>query len=283
MSARADNLTRIGAQSSLTVGLGHMLLNVADPNPGHEVAYTRWYEDDHFFAAAMMAPFVFAGRRWVAPFELRSLQYRRAGGEFDTGDAGRYAATYWIAPGHLNDYIAWAAGTGPQLDAQGRHFPNRRLAFVSFADRIGSVYRDRDVPRDLFSLIDPAAGMVLQIVDVDRPEDREAVAGWLVDELLPQLIARPNASATTALVFRGAADTSAMRPALQNLQRRSDNDGRRLIIVWLTDRCPRDTWSAEFADRPEVFDRSGRAVVEWSTPFVPVRMGTNRYAEELDA
>ncbi|MDR5699137.1 hypothetical protein [Agromyces aerolatus] len=267
-------LTRVGAATSLEVGVGHMLLNIAEPTPGRERAYTRWYEDDHFFSAAMMAPFVFAGRRWVASEELRALDHGRAGGESDPPARERFAATYWIAPGHLNDYFAWAAGTGPQLDAQGRNFTDRRLVFVSFADHVGSVYRDERAPRDVFALMDPPGGMVVQLIDVPDASVRDDAATWLIDDAIPNRLALDGASTQSVLVFRGASDTSAMRPALQEVQRASDHDGRRLILLWLLDDDPRSAWAREFADLPEVVASSGCGTVEWMAPFAPARMGT---------
>jgi hypothetical protein len=282
MTKSVDPITQFAAATSLEVGVGHMLLNIADPHPGQEREYGRWYEDDHFFSAAMMAPFVFGGRRWVAPADLRALQYSRPGGEYDPPGGGSYAATYWIAPGHLNDYFAWSAGTGPQLDAQGRNFADRRLVFVSFADRMGTAYRDDRVPRDVFALMDPSGGLVVQLIDVPDSSVRDDAATWLLDDLLPTRLSVDGASARSVLVFRGAADTSAMRPALQDLQRRADNDGRRLLLLWFLDGDPRDAWDREFSSLPRVIADSGRGVVEWTAPFIPARMGTDDYVDELD-
>jgi hypothetical protein len=279
MTDTVHPLTEFGAATSLEVGVGHMLINIADPNPGAEREYSRWYEGDHFFSSAMMAPFVFAGRRWVAPPALQALQYKRPGGEFDGPVGGRFAATYWIAPGHLNDYFAWAAGTGPQLDAQGRNFTERQLRFVSFADRIGTVYRDRSVPADVFALLNPPGGLLVQLVDVPDASDRDATATWLMDVLLPERLAADGASAHSVLVFRGAADTSAMRPALQGLQRRSDNDGRRLLLLWFLDRDPRDDWESQFARLPALIDEAGHGRVEWMSPYLPARMGIDDWAD----
>ena len=43
------------------IKLGPILFTMVDPNPGFEVAYNRWYERDHFYAATMAGPGVFAG------------------------------------------------------------------------------------------------------------------------------------------------------------------------------------------------------------------------------
>ena len=48
------------------IKVGAMLFTMVDPNRGHEVAYNRWYERDHFYAGCMIGPGMLAGRRWVA-------------------------------------------------------------------------------------------------------------------------------------------------------------------------------------------------------------------------
>ena len=38
------------------VKLGAMLYTLVDPERGHEVAYNRWYERDHFYGGCMIGP-----------------------------------------------------------------------------------------------------------------------------------------------------------------------------------------------------------------------------------
>ena len=56
------------------VKLGSMLLTLVEPHRGHEVAYNRWYERDHFYAGCMVGPYNFAGRRFVATADLKALR-----------------------------------------------------------------------------------------------------------------------------------------------------------------------------------------------------------------
>jgi hypothetical protein len=282
MTETQHPLTGLGGRTPLDVGLGHMLLNIADPLPGHERAYTRWYEDDHFFSAAMMAPFVFAGRRWVATSDLRALQQTHAGVDGDDAPAGgSHAATYWIAPGHLGDYLAWSAGTGPALEAQGRNFTDRQLVFVTFADHIDSVYRDEEVPRDVYTLMDPPGGMVVQLIDVPDASRRNSTAQWLTREFLPERLALQGSSARSVLLFHGASDTASMRPALQGLQRQADRAGRRILLLWFLDDDPRAAWESEFASLPDLVREQGHGTITWTAPFVPAQMGTDTYVDHL--
>jgi len=58
----------------IKAAIGHALILLFEPHQGHEHAYNRWYEDDHFYVAGMAAPWAFAGRRWVAPRTLQTLR-----------------------------------------------------------------------------------------------------------------------------------------------------------------------------------------------------------------
>ena len=43
--------------------IGAALITMVEPHVGHEHAYNRWYEDDHYNAGAMAFPWMWAGRR----------------------------------------------------------------------------------------------------------------------------------------------------------------------------------------------------------------------------
>ena len=110
------------------VKVGSMLYTLVDPNKGHEVAYNRWYERDHFYAGCMIGPFLFAGSRWVA---TRALKDARWPGDDETiaspPDAGSYVAIYWVERGHHADHFdVWARHQVRELYAQGRGFAERR-------------------------------------------------------------------------------------------------------------------------------------------------------------
>src|SRR6516165_5842572 len=57
------------------VRIGSGLITMVEPHIGHEHAYNRWYEDDHYYAGCLAMPWMFAGRRWVAPVDLQKLRY----------------------------------------------------------------------------------------------------------------------------------------------------------------------------------------------------------------
>ena len=90
------------------VRIGGALITMVEPNPGHERAYNRWYEDDHFYSGAMHGPWTFAGRRWVAPKALRQRRITVADSAVQPPDAGCYISLYWITEGHEADNERWS-------------------------------------------------------------------------------------------------------------------------------------------------------------------------------
>src|SRR3954467_6994239 len=88
------------------VKVGSMLLTMVDPHRGHEVAYNRWYERDHYYAGCLIGPWLCAGSRWVA---TRDLKDRRWPTDDETvarpPDAGSYVAIYWVEQGHYDEHF----------------------------------------------------------------------------------------------------------------------------------------------------------------------------------
>ena len=72
-------------------------------NVGHERAYNRWYEDDHYNAGAMAFPWMWAGRRWVAPVPYQKVRYPADSAIAQPLEAGKYISTYWITDGQYEN------------------------------------------------------------------------------------------------------------------------------------------------------------------------------------
>ena len=82
------------------VRVGSMLFTMVDPHPGHEVAYNRWYERDHFYMGCMVGPWWFAGTRWVSPRTLKDLRFPADSPFANPVDAGSFLSIYWVHEGH---------------------------------------------------------------------------------------------------------------------------------------------------------------------------------------
>ena len=127
------------------IEIGSMLLTLVDPEPGHEVAYNRWYERDHFYAGCMVGPWLFSGGRFVATRALKSL--RRSDGRGEVAkpiDAGSYVAIYWVHAGKDREHWEWAGDQVHWLYEKGRGFSERRHVHTVLFDYLTTAYRDAD-------------------------------------------------------------------------------------------------------------------------------------------
>jgi hypothetical protein len=107
------------------VELGTAIVSYIEPHANQAREFNRWYERDHFPAAVLAGPGVFAGRRWVATRTCKEVRPR--GGDF-FGDVGRgsFLAAAWVLPGEQAAWDAWVVEQMRQLAAQGgRMFAGR--------------------------------------------------------------------------------------------------------------------------------------------------------------
>ena len=122
--------------------IGSALITMVEPHEGHDVAYNRWYEDDHFYSGAMAMPWMFAGRRWVAPRELQALRYPADSAIAQPVSAGKYISLYWITEGRYEDHLRWTVATNQRLLPDGRVYLDRTHVYTSF-----QTYERRRLPR----------------------------------------------------------------------------------------------------------------------------------------
>jgi hypothetical protein len=271
-----SQLPRIGPHDAR---LGHALITLVEPAPGHEQAYNRWYEDDHFFAGALFMPWMFAGRRWVAVRELRNLRYPADGGLIEPLGDGCYLGTYWITAGRLEEHKAWTFAANERLAAESRIYHERRHVFTSFQDYAGSAYADASVPRDMFALIDPFPGLVLEVVEPNPGVPRPTLEQWLLGDYLPARLADGH-PARLAMVFRTNPPDPGMPAEVRDATRTTSSAGT-LTILWFLAEDPRRCWRGPLTDEAVHLAASGLGRVLLVAPFIPSRMGTDDYVDEL--
>ncbi|WP_407552172.1 hypothetical protein QOM21_20905 [Streptomyces sp. Pv4-95] len=255
---------------------GHALITMVEPHPGHEHAYNRWYEDDHYIAGAMAMPWMFAGRRWVATRDLQLLRRPEGSAVARPVTAGCYLSTYWITEGRYDEHMKWTVGINKRLNRDGRVHQDRTHVFTAFQDHVATVYRDGAAgPRDFHALDHPYAGLVLEVIDTDGPEQRAALAEWLRDRHLPRRLAGSPAAMVT--VFR----PTPLPGDRMTYVKQVEGVDTRLTLLWFLQEDPRDGWAAHFADRVAAVAESGLGRVELVAPFIPTVPGTDRYVAEL--
>jgi hypothetical protein len=257
------------------VRIGAALITMVEPHPGHERAYNRWYEDDHFYAGAMAMPWMFAGRRWVAPRELQLMRYPEDSAIAQPVTAGPYISLYWITEGRYDDHLRWTVATNQRLAPDGRVYGDRTHVYTAFQEYVGVVYRDADGPRDIHSLDYPYGGLVVEVVDAAPEAGRDALWAWLRDEHIPSVLA--GSGIAMCLVFRPMPLPTDKQSFVEDLP----GLDRRLTLLWFTDGDPRDSWEASFVPEGDAVAAGGLGKVEFVAPFFPTVPGTEKYVNEL--
>jgi hypothetical protein len=248
------------------IRLGSALFTMVEPHRGHEVAYNRWYERDHFYAGCLVGPWLFAGRRWVATRDLKGLRFGDEPEIFGGVRRGSYLALYWVIDGKHDEHVAWALDQVTWLHAHGRMFEAR--------DHVHTLlYRyewcvdglDAGVPPEL-ALDHPYAGVIVTMIERAAGVDQADVHAWARD--VPR---SPLTLAFTPIPLPPGAPVT--QPGLDRLDRRT-------LLLGFIDNPPTQVWDTHR-------DRCGSAGlldvgrVVWTSPFVPTIPGTDTYTDEL--
>ena len=169
---------------------GSALFTLVDPSKGHEVAYNRWYERDHFYAGCMIGPWLFAGKRWVATRAMKDLRFP----EGDTPvasphDKGSYLATYWVLEDKHKEHFDWAGNQVVDLYMNNRGFMERQHAHTVLLSNPEHAYRDDDpVPIEL-AFDHHYQGLAVVAVDPAEGVSDEELGAHLDETALPALLA----------------------------------------------------------------------------------------------
>jgi len=264
------------------VRLGSLLFTLVEPNQGHEVAYHRWYERDHFYAGCLTGPHLFAGRRWVATKALKDL--RTAAPEPASGHAslfdgqpalGSFLAVYWIEEGKHAEHLAWALERVMWLHQNGRMFAERDHIHTLMFHHRGAAWRDDDgIPAEL-ALDHAFAGLGVTMLDAVGATSQDELLAWLEAEHLPGVLAEGPAALVVA---------SAPEPLEDDAPVQQPDPGaleRRVLLLWFLDEHPEEGWGPQLASHQNAIARSGTAELAWSGAFLPTIPGEDTYADEL--
>lgn len=255
------------------VRLGSMLFTLVEPHRGHQVAYNRWYERDHFYAGCMVGPGILAGRRFVATRDHKAARYPTDSPVVADRSAGSYLALYWIERNLQDEWGAWAAKEVHALHAAGRMFAERDHVHTKMYRYRWGTFRDPDgVPAEL-ALDHAFPGLAVTFCDATG--DREAAAAWFADDLLPRTVA-----GSPVAMCLGFTPVPIPAEAPSDVPR-IDGDQRRMVHLWFCDADPLDAWDAIFAGLGKQIDDSGHARLLWAGPFIPTIPGTDAYTDRL--
>lgn len=257
-----------------SIEVGAALFTLVEPHRGHEVAYHRWYERDHFYAGCLIGPLWFAGRRWVATRPLKELRYPATTRFLPDISKGSYLATYWILKGHEQDAITWGTTQVNWLHPAGRMFEHRDHVHTLMYVNRWSLSRDDDGVPAALALDHPFGGLVAVMVDRHEGTDPRELSAWLRESCLPGAMAGTPWALTCALtpipLPEGAPVFQPENPGLE----------RRMLLMCFVDTDPRDCWET-FAGLGETVGEGGLAEVSYVAPFIPTIPGTDTYTDQL--
>ena len=261
------------------VRVGSMLYTLVDPHRGHERAYNRWYERDHFYAGCMAGPWFFAGRRWVATRELKDLRFPVDSPVAAPVDKGSFLATYWVLEGKHDECWAWANDQVWHLYQQGRGFAKRDHAHSVLFDSPWSHYRDADpVPVEL-AFDHNYAGLVSVFVDCNESTTDDEFRAFLTAGPLAALMTPDSPVASCAAWTPLPRDPGVDGNAPMELGTPPGGEGRSLQLFFIDD-DPRSCWDL-FRRYAAEIDVSGMARVVFAAPFIPTVVGTDTYTDQL--
>jgi hypothetical protein len=256
------------------VKVGSMLFTMVDPHRGHEIAYNRWYERDHFYAGCMVGPWLFAGRRWVATRALKNLRYPE-----DSTIArpsvrtGSYVAIYWIHAGHHDEHHEWAGQQARWLYQNGRGFNERTHVHTLMYTHDWTRYRDADpVPLEL-ALDHPYPGMGSIAIERREGVDQATFDAWFRDQYLGRCLTGSPAALCACWSPVPQRDGPMAIPRVERTEQLD-------LHLFFLDRPPEATWD-QFTALGRDVERSGLARVVFASPWLPTLVGTDRYTDEL--
>ena len=256
------------------VKLGSMLFTIVDPQVGYEKEYNRWYERDHFYAGCMIGPWLFAGSRWVATKDLKSLRYPEDSAlAKPTVKAGSYLAFYWIHAEHHDEHHKWASPQARWLYQNNRGFNERTHVHTLLYTLDWVQYRDADpVPLEL-SPDHRFPGLVTVALERNEGVEQAQLDAWWREKFLPPFLAgSPIASCSTwSPIPQGEGPMPIPRVERTHLLD---------LQLYFLDEPAAKSWP-KFVELGEALAATGLGKVVYASPWLPTVPGTDKYTDQL--
>jgi hypothetical protein len=254
--------------------LGSAVISLVEPPADRDREFNRWYEDDHL-QMALGTPWLFGGRRWVAPTALQALRLPRSSPLANPLSSGKYLVTYFITEGRYEEWSHWSTSMLRRLDEEKRIFPGVEHIYTGYHDYLGAAYAEGFSPRDIHALQFPFSCLVLEIFDGVDPSRLDDLRTWLTEERIPKGLVASGQS--MCLQFA----PMPLPPEKQRLMSAPTRDGSRVTCLWFTMCEPGELWACGFADIEENLESTGFGRLRLAAPFWPVRVGTDDYVDQL--
>lgn len=257
------------------IRIGSMLLTLVEPHRGHEVAYNRWYERDHFYAGCMVGPWLFAGSRWVATRALKDLRISDGRGEVASPvDAGSYVAIYWVLEGRDAEHWKWAGEQVHWLYENGRGFAERSHVHTVLFDYVTTAYRDPDPVPVQLALDHHYDGIAMVATDRAAGVSEEAFTRWTEEN-----DAWRGGAVAMVASWRPQPRDEITGNAPMDLGTGTGGPERTMQLLFLEGDVPA-AWR-QVARYAEAVDGSGLGRVCFAGPFHRTVVGTDTWADQL--
>jgi hypothetical protein len=254
------------------IRIGTMLWVYTEPHQGHEFAYNRWYERDHYYANGMIGQNEFAGSRWVATRRHKDARFPvETAPPFPPRNEGSYACVYFILAGQHEAWLEWGTPAAHELYAADRGFQARTHYNTGTYRHDWRAYRDPDpVPLEL-ALDHEYPGLVAQFIEASAGADASAIDAWFERELPAWLDGSPVASVSSwsSIPLPDTKPTFLL-----------EDPGAAPLQLYLYEEDPLLTWDRQ-RDLATRFERSGLGRILFTAPFVATVVGTDTYVDEL--
>jgi hypothetical protein len=256
-----------GDTSEKPIKLGGALFTMVEPHPGHEVAYNRWYERDHFYAGCMIGAWTLSGARYVATRACKEKRYPADSEITPDPMVGSYLALYWIIAGCFGEWMQWGTEQVKWLHANDRMFPHRDHIHTLMYRFLDEQRADPDgVPAEL-ALDHPFRGVVAVIGEVAEGKTHDDVVEWFRARPCP---AEVMAAFTPVPLFQDAPSDVPRNEAAD-----------RFLQVYFLDEDPLEVFDDRFGSLGKEFDATGLGRILFVSPFLATVPGTDTYADEL--
>ena len=254
------------------IQVGSMLWVLTDPTRGHEFAYNRWYERDHYYAGCMVGRNNFAGSRWVATRSHKDLRLPAETGLDFPRTAGSYACVYYMLDGSHEDWLAWATPQANWLYEVNRGFPERTHYNTSTWRHEWRAYRDPDPILLELALDHRYPGMVAQFIDPGA----DGVTGLdaFMEGYLPGWLANSAVASVSQWSYIPLRDDKAEFVPVD------ERDADRVLQLFFLESDPADHWDS-FGALTDAMAASGKGQSAWTAGFVATNIGTDDYIDQL--
>jgi hypothetical protein len=249
------------------IRVGSLLFTMVEPHQGHEVAYNRWYERDHFYAGCMVGKWQFAGARYVATKDCKQRRYPADSPITPDPMVGSYLAIYWVLDGHHDDWNVWGVEQVNWLHANDRMFEERDHIHTALYEYAGEANAPRSTMPVELALDRAYPGLIVLIGEMAEGVSADKVTDWLQARPCPADVALVG----TPLPLRG--DRPADVPDTQA-------DNRVLMLAWV-DGDPLAAFDRDIVGLGEAFARAGLGQIVFASPFLATIPGTDTYTDRL--